>query len=76
MTNYERYFGSPERAAASLKDIEAALDSAIKRDDIPGLLAKDASYPIDWMIEEAGLGVPKSFRTQGLIEWLQEECDV
>ncbi len=74
-TNYEKYFGSSERVAASLKDIEVAMADAHRRDDIPGLLAIDVVDPIDWVIEEAGLGCPKGCKTHQLIEWLQEECD-
>lgn len=75
MTNYEKYFGSPELTAASLKDIEQAMIMAHKRDDVPGMLAKEVSDPIDWIIEEANLGSPKSDTVHALIEWLQEECE-
>lgn len=70
MTNYEKFFGSAERAAASLKDIEQGLWEAIKAD---GTIGNEP--PINWLVEQARLGCPKADTTHSLIEWLQEECE-
>lgn len=74
MNNYERYFGTPERTAASLKDMEEGMADAHERCD-PDILAMDIADPIDWIIEQAGLGTPKKHTTHSIIEWLKEESE-
>lgn len=69
-TVYEKFFGTPERAAASLKDIEQGIWEAIKASESIG-----SEPPIDWLLEQANLGIPSNNTTHSLIEWLQEECE-
>lgn len=62
-TNYEKYFGSPEKVIESISHSTCALDAALKESKVVAC-NQCKGWP-GWS--------NRCFQTQ--LEWLQEECD-
>lgn len=64
MTNWEKYFGSPEKAALTLSDLQLEISNGSATDLADGLrLVADAPFDSTCM------------RGLGTLEWLQEESE-
>lgn len=74
MNNYDKFFGSPERTAMTMCDIELWFAKSAERytTEIPGDVSGTFSACIAELFDSGGNTI---YGSQATLEWLMEEAD-